>query len=216
VTAIAFVLSAIAGYVDSLGFQLLRGVFTSHITGDTAHFGTYIVDHRWNDVYRYGWPILMFLTGLLVSAAVTSVGKKIRFHSTFGIALGAEAILLLASPIVTNYYGLTAMFACAMGLQTLTVTNLPAIRVYTTYMTGNLAKFAEGAVKFVVNGDRTELRHSIVTGVIWLMFWGGVMAAAAAHQIWDRYASLLPGSMVAVIAIFDFARPVDPCTEGGG
>lgn len=213
VTIAALTLAAVAGYVDALGFQLLRGVFISHITGDTAHMGTYSATGKLADAARYGWPILMILAGLIISSVITTVGKKHGFHSTFGVALGIEAILLFTSPLVTGYRRLGAMLALAMGIQTLTVTNVPGLRVYTTYMTGNLAKFAEGAVKFAVEGDRQELRHSVTTGLLWLVFLGGIVAGVTAHVAWDRAAAIAPAIVVGIMAGFDFWRPIDPAKE---
>ncbi len=213
VTAAALALSAVAGYVDALGFELLRGVFTSHITGDTAHLGIYSAAGKLAEAARYGWLPLMILVGLLASATITSLGKKHGFHSTFGVALGLEAILLFTSPLVTTYRALAAVFGIAMGLQTLTVTNVPGLRVYTTYMTGNLAKCAEGVVKFALERDREQLRHSIVTGMLWVMFLAGVVAGAAAHARWDRAASAAPAAVIAAMALLDFWRPIDPAKE---
>jgi uncharacterized membrane protein YoaK (UPF0700 family) len=141
------------------------------------------------------------------------VGKRLRFHSTFGIALGLEAALLFASPVLTGYFPLAAALAGSMGIQTLTVSTVAGLRIYTTYMTGNLAKFAEGATQFLVTGKRMELRHSIITGVLWIAFLAGTVLGAAAQHVWGRDAAIGPAIVVATIAAFDFRRPIDPAEE---
>ena len=213
VAAIAWTLAAVAGYVDALGFVLLQGVFTSHATGDTAHIGRAVAASNGAAVVRFAWPIAMFVAGLFVSGAITALGKRLRFHSTFGVALGLEAALLFASPVMTGYFPLAAALAGSMGIQTLTVSTVSGLRVYTTYMTGNLAKFAEGATQFLFTGKRIELRHSIITGVLWLIFLAGTVFGAYGQHLWGREAAIAPATVVATIAAFDFKRPIDPAEE---
>ncbi len=206
-------LGAVAGYVDALSFILLQGVFTSHATGDTAHMGRAIAAGEGATVIRFAWPVAMFVVGLFISGAITAVGKRVRFHSTFGVALGLEAALLFASPAIMHYFPLAAALAGSMGIQTLTVSTVAGLRVYTTYMTGNLAKFAEGATQFLITGKRMELRHSIITGVLWIVFLAGTVFGVAAHHVWGRDAAIAPAIVVATIAALDFRRPIDPAEE---
>ena len=211
--AIAWTLAAVAGYVDALGFVLLQGVFTSHATGDTAHMGRAVAELDAAAVVRFAWPIAMFVAGLFVSGTITALGKRGRFHSTFGVALGLEAVLLAVSPVITGYLPLAAALAGSMGVQTLTVTRVAGLRIYTTYMTGNLAKFAEGAIQFLITGKRIELRHSIITGVLWIAFFAGVVSGISGQHRWGRNAAIAPAILLATIAAFDFKRPIDPAEE---
>jgi uncharacterized membrane protein YoaK (UPF0700 family) len=158
----------------------------------------------------------MFMAGLFVSAAITAIAKKRGFHSSFGISLGIEALLLFLSPLIAGYHALAAMLAGSMGIQTLTVTTVRGLRIYTTYMTGNLSKFAEGATRYLVSGSRIELGHSIVTGLLWVFFLGGVMAGATAQRTWGRAAAIAPAAAIALLAAADFRRPIDPADEFQG
>lgn len=45
-------------------------------------------------------------------------------------------------------YVLLALPCAAMGMQTVTVTRINGLRVYTTYLTGSLSKFAEAVVDY--------------------------------------------------------------------
>jgi uncharacterized membrane protein YoaK (UPF0700 family) len=213
VTAVAAALAAVAGYVDALGYLLLRGVFTSHATGDTAHIGNALASGDLAQAMRFAWPLFMFVAGLFVSAAITAIAKKRGFHSSFGISLGIEALLLLISPLITGYLALAAVLAGSMGIQTLTVTTARGLRIYTTYMTGNLSKFAEGATKYLISGSRIERDHSIITGLLWIFFVAGALAGAAAHGIWGRMAAVAPAVPIALLAAADFKRPIDPADE---
>jgi uncharacterized membrane protein YoaK (UPF0700 family) len=213
VAAVAWTLAAVAGYVDALGYVVLEGVFTSHATGDTAHIGHAVALGDRAAIIRFAWPIAMFLAGLFVSGTITALGKRLGFHSTFGVALGLEAALLFAFPQMDGFFPLAAALAGSMGIQTLTVTMVAGLRIYTTYMTGNLAKFAEGATQFLITGKRIELRHSITTGVLWLVFLAGTVFGVSAQHLWGREAAIAPAMVVAAIAAFDFRRPIDPAEE---
>ena len=213
VTAVAWILAAVAGYVDALGFLLLQGVFTSHMTGDTAHMGRAIAAGHGAILIRFAWPIAMFVAGLFFSATITALGKRLGFHSTFGVALGLEAALLFAAPVITGYFPLAAALAGSMGIQTLTVTTAAGLRIYTTYMTGNLAKFVEGAIQFLFTRQRIELRHSIITGGLWIFFVAGVVFGASAQHLWGRKATIAPAMVMATLAAFDFRRSIDPAEE---
>ncbi|HWE00191.1 MAG TPA: DUF1275 family protein, partial [Bryobacteraceae bacterium] len=166
-----------------------------------------------SEAIRFAWPVATFVAGLFMSAAITAVAKKRGFHSSFGIALGIEALLLFVSPLITDSLALTAVLAGSMGIQTLTVTTSRGLRIYTTYMTGNLSQFAEGATKYLVSGSRIERDHSVITGLLWLFFLGGTLAGAAAHGIWDRAAAIAPAMLIALLAAADFRRPIDPVDE---
>ena len=213
VTAVAAALAAVAGYVDALGYLLLRGVFTSHATGDTAHIGNALALGDVAEAMRFAWPVFMFVAGLFLSAAITAMAKKRGFHSSFGISLGIEALLLLVSPLIRGYVALAAVLAGSMGIQTLTVTTARGLRIYTTYMTGNLSKFAEGATKYLVSGSRIERDHSVITGLLWIFFLAGALAGAAAHGAWGRTAAIAPAAPIALLAAADFRRPIDPVDE---
>jgi uncharacterized membrane protein YoaK (UPF0700 family) len=213
VTIAAVMLAAVAGYVDALGFLLLRGVFTSHVTGDTGHIGNALAVGELAEAVRFAWPILVFVAGLFVSAAITAIAQKRGFHSSFGIALAIEALLLFVSPLIKEYFALAAVLAGSMGIQTLTVTAVRGLRIYTTYMTGNLSKFAEGATRYLVFGNRVELGNSIVTGLLWIFFLAGAITGAVAHRTWDRAAAIAPAMLIALLAAADFRRPIDPVDE---
>jgi len=84
------------------------------------------------------------------------------WHSSFSIALFTELILLAAfmwfgmryslpggkQPSSSGFYFLVSLPAAAMGIQTVTVTRVAGLRVYTTYLTGSLAKCAEAVTQY--------------------------------------------------------------------
>jgi uncharacterized membrane protein YoaK (UPF0700 family) len=150
-----------AGFVDAVSWLALLHVYTSHITGNTASFGIDFAQRDWLQALHHGWPLIPFLLGLFFGAATSSWARRNGWHPSFSIALVTELVLLELfiwfgslysirgaikppSPAVLCF--LLSMPAAAMGLQTVTVTRVFGLRVYTTYLTGSLAKFAEAVV----------------------------------------------------------------------
>jgi uncharacterized membrane protein YoaK (UPF0700 family) len=181
------------------------------MTGNTGSFGIDFAQQNWLQALHHGWPLILFLFGLLFGAATSSWARRHGWHSSFSIALVAELVLLglfiwlgslysirraIKPPSSAMLYFLLSMPTAAMGLQTVTVTRVFGLRVYTTYLTGSLAKFAEavvhhafwfmtGRVAILVNAfglqfdQRTSkyARRAVLTGGLWIAFFLGVIAA---------------------------------------
>ncbi|HVB40801.1 MAG TPA: YoaK family protein [Terriglobales bacterium] len=120
------------------------------MTGNTADLGRALSRAPWPDVLKHGWPILAFVLGLILGAAITEADRRRRFHSRLSLVLGLEMILLAVLVIGTAAgsaagarLGWVGLPALAMGLQTVTVTRIDDQRAYSTYVTGSLSKFAE-------------------------------------------------------------------------
>ncbi|MFI5044578.1 MAG: YoaK family protein [Acidimicrobiales bacterium] len=70
-----FWLSAVSGFVNSIGFVVLVGVFLTGATGNAVHVGVALGDELWRDALRFGLPI----AGLFGAAAIAlGVGFILR------------------------------------------------------------------------------------------------------------------------------------------
>ena len=65
---LAGVFAFIAGFIDSVGFLYLGGVFLSFMSGNTTRSATAIVDGNWDMVRVAGGCILFFLLGVINGA----------------------------------------------------------------------------------------------------------------------------------------------------
>lgn len=160
---LAMAMAWAAGFVNVVGWLFLYHVFTAHMTGNTSSFGIDVAERSWTEALHHAWPLVPFLLGLLFSAFTTTVAHRLRWHSSFSIALVTELLLLgaliwlgqrysingeLRPPSSFVFYFLLSLPAAAMGMQTVTVTRVAGLRVYTTYLTGSLAKFSEALVHY--------------------------------------------------------------------
>jgi uncharacterized membrane protein YoaK (UPF0700 family) len=113
----------------------------------------------------FGWLTLSHvytshMTGNTAFFAIRIATQTGRSRGSFSIALGTEITLLIAFIVTGARYG-AALLPPALGMQTVTITRVAGLRVYTTYLTGSLSKFAEAAIEYAFwFRDRTRGRFS--------------------------------------------------------
>lgn len=245
---IAIALAWAAGFVDAVVWSIFYHVYTSHMTGNTALFANAMVQRKWGQALLHGWVIVPFVAGLLYSAATTKAARRRGFHSSFSIALLTELLLLgafvelgsrwldggqLKVPSGVIGYALLSMPAAAMGLQTVTVTRINGLRVYTTYLTGSLSKFSEAVVDYLFwFRDRTRerlrtrlyavlrlsprqksIQHAALTAGLWVGFFVGACSGIAAEQRFALFALCAPMAVLLVAVAVDLIRPVAAADE---
>lgn len=203
-----------AGFVDAACYQRLARTFTSHMTGNTASLASRIVAGEWRDAGRFALAIASFVTGLLVSASLQHLERRKGIRSAFAAVLTLEILLLAAFIPLSGAPGtplpvLIFLPAAAMGMQTVTVTRVGSLRVYTTYLTGSLAKFAEAvsAALFAGRDWREPLYQAAVTAALWCAFLVGAVAGMAAESSWGSIGLLCPVIVLAGAIPIDLRRP---------
>src|SRR6185437_6404755 len=211
---VVLLLAWIAGFVDGVGYLLILGIYSSHMTGNTAALGRDLDLARWRSVLEHGWPVAAFVLGLLVGAAITEAARRAQFHSRLALVLGLElvllALLLAYLPGVDASPAWLGLPALAMGMQTVTVTRVGDQRVYSTYITGSLAKFAEALTGYLFSRQRRLLGHAALTGGLWLLFLAGGLTGAAAEVRWRVGAFWWPLAALAGLVALDLRRPIAP------
>ena len=245
---LAISLAWAAGFVDLASWLVLYDVYASHMTGNTASFARELVGGKSSDAFHYGWVILPFIGGLLYSATATKAARRRRFHASFSIALVTEIFLLAAfiglgsryvdevqpkAPAGAMEILLLSLPAAAMGVQTVTVTNINGLRVYTTYLTGSLSKFAEAAVdhffwlydrtrgRFMsrlgkvlrVSPRRKPFQHALLTAGLWAGFFLGACCGALTEPRFKLVSLFAPMAVLVAAVIVDVVRPVAAADE---
>jgi uncharacterized membrane protein YoaK (UPF0700 family) len=237
-----------AGFVDAVSWVVLYHVYTSHMTGNTASLALNSASHEWQQAWHHGWVIIPFFAGLLYSAATTKAARRHGFHSSFAFALLTELLLLSAFVVLGCYwlrdgqpavqpgfagYLLLSLPAAAMGVQTVTVTRINGLRVYTTYLTGSLTKCSEAVVDYgfwfydrtrarnrkrFVSAFRISLRqksfqHALLTAGLWLGFFSGAVCGVVAESRFSLLALCAPMAVIAAAAAVDLVLPVAAADE---
>jgi uncharacterized membrane protein YoaK (UPF0700 family) len=93
--ALACTLSALAGYVDAIGFLHLGGMFVSFMSGNSTRLGVSLAQGNWSNAAEAIGVIALFVTG-------AAAGSLIVFNRSFhgqGWVLLVEASLLAAAAL---------------------------------------------------------------------------------------------------------------------
>ncbi|HWE49329.1 MAG TPA: YoaK family protein [Bryobacteraceae bacterium] len=245
---VAITLAWAAGCVDEVGWLLLDHVYVSHMTGNTAGLAYHSVSGDFTQAIHHGWPIAAFIAGLLYTAVTTRAARRRGFHSSFSIALITEIVLLfamvalgarhlddghLATQSGWRFYLLISLAPAAMGIQTVTVTSVNGLRVYTTYLTGSLSKWSEAVVEYgfwvydrgrfrrsgrlrrvlLVSYRQKPLQHAALTSGLWGGFFTGALYGAALEPRSFLLSLIAPVAVLICAAIIDIVRPIAAADE---
>ena len=159
----AVVLTAIAGYVDVVGYLSLSHILNANMSGNTVAIAYRTIEQRGDLALHRGWAVLMFIVGLFVAAFIHEIGHRRKFRPVAAVTLGIEALLLAAyvylgtprlqgaeiKPSPAMFYALLAFSTLAMGIQNATLTRVGALSVRTTHVTGTISKFAEAGSRYL-------------------------------------------------------------------
>ena len=190
-------LSAVAGYVDSVGYLSLGGFFVSFMSGNSTRLGVAIAEHSAEALKACGL-IVIFVLGV---AAGTVVARHARRPQPVVIGCVAGTIGL-AALLSAMGYSTSAGFvlALAMGVENAAFISDGGLPVGLTYMTGTLVKMGQQIGSITT---RTEIWQwwpyaahwfALLTGAIGGGLAFGTLGAAA---LWP---AALAAAVIALIA----------------
>lgn len=174
--ALAVGLSAIAGYVDAIGFLKLGGFFVSFMSGNSTRLGVGLAMGNWAAVRTALALIGLFVAGVVLGALVARrVGEGRR-----SAILALEAGLLAASAgLFAAGFGAAGVAAMvlAMGAENAVFQRNGDVGVGLTYMTGALVKAGQRIAAALTGGDRWAWAPF---ALLWAgLSLGGALGAAA-------------------------------------
>ena len=167
--------SALAGFVDAIGFIQSGGFFVSFMSGNSTRLGVGVADSLTNAVAAAG-IIACFLAGVVGGALV---GARFEERRPAAVLLCVAAFLAGAALLeATGKPGYSiALLALAMGAANAVFERGGEVRFGVTYMTGSLVRVGNGIAGTILgrggNGWAAYL-------LLWLAFVAGVVAGAFA------------------------------------
>ena len=168
---LAAALSALAGYVDAVGFMTLGGFFVSFMSGNLTRLGVGAATEAWRQAGVAAALIGLFVLGVVLGATVARrFGEERR-----SAVLAAEAgLLLVAAALCTAGHSGPGMVAVvlAMGVENAVFQRQGDVGVGLTYMTGTLVRMGQRIVTALHGGARWDW-------VPFLMLWLGLAAGGA-------------------------------------
>src|ERR1700684_3099906 len=151
--ALACALSAMAGYVDGIGFLHLGGLFVSFMSGNSTRLGVSLAQADWSSAAETGGLVLWFVT----AAACGSLIVLGRGANRQPWVLLMEA-MLLALAALCYAFGLSnaavAAMVLAMGLENAVFQIDGGAGLGLTYVTGTLIKVGQLVATALTGGAR--------------------------------------------------------------
>jgi uncharacterized membrane protein YoaK (UPF0700 family) len=211
------VLSAIAGYVDTLSFVSLFGLFTAHVTGNFVLIGGGVAGYG-QGVFLKLMAFPAFIAGVVLSSLVIRARNPETPMHGASMLYAMQAALLLAfciagvdlgrqfsadsgSVVVCGMIG-----ACAMGVQNAHSRLIARPGVPNTVMTGNVTQVILDLLDFFsprVSADAKLASRARVAKMLpaIVAFGLGAIAGALAYRTVGFLALLLPVAGVTSLAI---------------
>lgn len=173
---LALSLAVLAGYVDSLGFLHLGGVFVSFMSGNSTRLAASLAEGRWLAAGGLAGILILFVMGSFCGALIArrqegrSRSRVLAFEGVL-LTLAAVAAGMDSKPIAI---GLMVM---AMAAENSVFLRNGEVAVSLTYMTGTLVKLGQSLAIAVTGGDRWGFIPYLI---LWAGLTGGAVVGALA------------------------------------
>jgi uncharacterized membrane protein YoaK (UPF0700 family) len=196
--SLACALSALAGYVDGIGFLQLGGLFVSFMSGNSTRMGVFLAAGQWRPALGALGLIALFVTG----ATGGSLIARGRGKNRQPWLLLVEAVLLAAAAVCYALGLLTVAIGAivvAMGLENAVFQVDGGGGLGLTYMTGALVKVGQFIAAALSGGPRFDWVPN-------LLLWGAMVAGAVVGALayhWINLAAIwfAAGAALALSAI---------------
>jgi uncharacterized membrane protein YoaK (UPF0700 family) len=192
--ALACALSAMAGYVDGIGFLHLGGLFVSFMSGNSTRPGVSLAQAHWSNAAEAIGLIFLFVTG----AACGSLIVLGRGANRQPWVLLVEAMLLTLAAL--GYaFGLSNVavvaMVLAMGLENAVFQIDGGAGLGLTYVTGALVKVGQLAAAALTGGERWAWLPNLL---LWAALVAGAVCGASAYH-WINLAAIWFAAALALI-----------------
>ena len=151
--ALACALSALAGYVDAIGFLHLGGLFVSFMSGNSTRLGVSLADGQWETAAGAFGLIVLFVAGA-AGGSLLVLGRGLHRQPW---VLFAEALLLAIAALAYALRQPTVAIAAivlAMGLENAVFQIHGGAGLGLTYVTGALVKVGQLLADALMGGPR--------------------------------------------------------------
>ncbi|GLS44508.1 YoaK family protein [Methylobacterium brachythecii] len=197
--AFGLMLTALAGFIDAIGFIRLGGLYTSLMSGNTTQLAVAIGHGEGQHALLPFLLILAFLVGAVMGGAIAALAPE-RWATP---AILAFETIAVASAFLSAHeqlrLGTAALFlSLAMGTQNAVLAHIQGFRAGTTFVTGALFSFGQ-KIALALAGRGTRFGWA-GDGLVWLALMVGAVAGTVAHTHYDIDALAIPAVIMAVLA----------------
>lgn len=197
-------LSAVAGYVEVIGFLDVGGIYPAIMTGNTVQLGLNFARGQWSKFSMIAFAIALFFLGGMIASLVRRHLRRPAVELLFmAVLLAIAGIVRLHAPARIAVE--LPLLALAMAMQGETTSRFGGLALQTIVVTNNMLKFSDALVGRYLSGwwgstsleKRPELKEVLLPGLAWLSYSIGAGSGAVADT-WFRLPLLVP----AVVLVF--------------
>ena len=183
--ALACALSALAGFVDAIGYLQLGGLFVSFMSGNSTRMGVAIAHAHWQTAAEALGLVALFVIGAAAGSLIV-LGHG-AYRQPF--VLLAEALLLAVAALAYSFGQpslAVAAIVLAMGLENAVFQIHGGAGLGLTYVTGALVKVGQLMAKALTGGSRWAWAPNLL---LWAALVAGSVLGALAYA-WINLAAI--------------------------
>ncbi|GJD48930.1 hypothetical protein OPKNFCMD_1656 [Methylobacterium crusticola] len=210
---VGLLLTAMAGYVDAVGFLRLDGLYTSFMSGNTTQLAVTLVRPQAGVALEIGLLLAAFVAGGLAGSLAAILVPE-RWATAAVLAAEAAALLLaLATATALPEPRLAApLLAAAMGAQNAALGRVAGFRPGVTFVTGTLFALSHGlALAFARRGPALGWLPDACT---WAALLAGAAGGSAAYLSHGLLALALPAAGITALLAASLALAAWPAAGG--
>lgn len=194
--ALAVALTAVAGWVDAIGYLRLGHFFVAFMSGDTTKLAVSVVRGNWSRAMDAGAIVALFVAGVVSGRIVFT---SLEHWGRPGV-LTIEALLLaLAGVLGAPTEAAVGLMVLAMGVQNAAIDKEHAAGLGLSYVTGTLVSLGD-KVADALRGRRE--RWAWAPNLFhWCGLALGATCGALAYREWGTSALLAPAVITAALAV---------------
>ena len=183
--ALACALSALAGYVDGIGFLHLGGLFVSFMSGNSTRMGVSLAEAHWQAAAEAGGLVALFVLGAALGSLIVR-GRSVYCQCWLLLVEAA----LLAGAALCHAFGLPATaiaaIVLAMGLENAVFQIEGGAGLGLTYVTGALVKVGQLLAAALTGGSPFGWLPNLL---LWAALVAGSTCGALAYH-WINLAAI--------------------------
>ena len=190
---LACTLSALAGYIDGIGFIHLGGLFVSFMSGNSTRLGVSLAEAGWQSAGIAFGLIALFVAGAAAGSLIVLGRGAYRQASV----LSAEAALLALAALcyqLGRSNSAIVLIVLAMGLENAVFQIEGGAGLGLTYVTGALVKVGQLVAAALTGGRRWDWVPN-------LLLWAALVAGSACGALAYHWINLAAVWFAAVLAL---------------
>jgi len=204
---LGLVLTAMAGWVDAIGFLRLGGFYPSFMSGNTTQLGIALGNVNLQTAALPALLVGLFVAGVFAAAAIADSSMRWRLPNCFLLETLVLTAAMLFSAAQPELALALAPLAFAMGLQNVPARKISQPGLGITFVTGTLVRLGETLAGRALGRSGPS---PLLPGLTWIAMAAGAVAGAAAHVAFGALALAIPACCSALATVLAASAVVAP------